>query len=77
MNGPILCATNFSDPAIGMCDAAAAIAAKLNVTLVLVHACDAFLAGGETLSHSLHLAAQDRLAAMPLGKEIQNFILYF
>jgi nucleotide-binding universal stress UspA family protein len=46
-----------------MCDAAAAIAAKSNVTLVLVHACEAFFAVGETLSHSLHIAARDRLTA--------------
>jgi nucleotide-binding universal stress UspA family protein len=63
VNKPILCATDFSDPASRMSDAAAAIAAKLNVPLVLVHACEALFAAGETLSHSLHLAARDRLTA--------------
>lgn len=46
-----------------MCDAAAAIAAKLNVTLVLAHACETLFAAGESLAQSLHLAARDRLAA--------------
>lgn len=61
MNLPILCATDFSDAATRVSNAAAAIAARWDSTLILAHVCETFHAAEKTLSSSLHLAAQDLL----------------
>lgn len=61
MKRPVLCATDFSASAIRMSDAAAGLAAKLGVPLVLVHVRETYHAAEPDFAETLRVAARDRL----------------
>jgi nucleotide-binding universal stress UspA family protein len=80
MNPSIICATDFSAESSRAADAAAALCAKTGKTLNLIHVCEPFQAGDESLTSSLHVAAKHRLHAeanrlRQAGAEVEELVL--
>jgi nucleotide-binding universal stress UspA family protein len=80
MKTSIICAIDFSAESSRASEAAAALCAKTGYTLILLHVCEPFRAGDESLTSSLHVAAKHRLHSEATrlrqsGAEVDELVL--